>query len=124
MPSQRFTLWRSKRLRLPKRRAPAFRLGAAGHVRYSDALTTAVDIWIFLLGYYGSLLAIVLESLILTISRILLHALFPLQLCSQSVLRLPPSGYFGISMTDGNCYFRWWQRPFRRLPYLNNFVTQ
>src|SRR5947207_6278187 len=126
MLSRRFGPWHSKRLRIPGKQldfwAPAYSPETAMCVRYSKIRMTAPDIWI-LLGYYGSLILLLLELLVLTTAGVLLHAFVLLQLC-RSVLAPPASGYFGDSMTDENCYSRKWLRLLRHLHRLNTFGFQ
>ena len=86
MLSRRLALRRSKRFRISKEqpdyRAPVYCPVTAAYTGYSNAPTIVTDIWMFLLDYYGSLLAIFLELLILTITGILQHTLFLVRLCS------------------------------------------
>src|SRR5437667_10295825 len=115
MLSRRYGLRSSKRSRIPGKRlgfwAPIRRPEAMTYARCSNAPTTITDIWIFLLGYYGSLSVIIFEFLILTIIVILQHTFLPLQLFRRSVLAPSIFEYFGNSKADENYDFRrWWSR--------------
>src|SRR6266516_1341407 len=104
MPSRRFGPRLSKRPRtLGEQLAPIQRPEAMTYTRCSNAPATIADIWIFLLGYYGSFLVITLELLILTIAGVLLHILLILRLCRRNVPSpLPP--------VSSGIWYRLWRK--------------
>src|SRR5579864_2028309 len=128
MPSRRFALRYSKRLRIPKKRLdlwdPAYGPETTMRIRYPAALRNMTNVWMFLFDYYGSLLAIVLEFLVLTITGILAPALVLLRLHSRNVLASPATRYFENSMTNENFHSPRWQSRLRHLLNLNMFTTQ
>src|SRR6266516_1906722 len=107
MPSRRFGPRLSKRPRiLGKQLAPIQRPEAMTYTRCSNAPATIADIWIFLLGYYGSFLVITLELLILTIAGVLLHILLILRLCRRNIPSpLPP--------VSSGIWYRLWRKGWR-----------
>src|SRR5947207_371806 len=128
MLSRRYGLRSSKRLRILGKRlgfwAPIHRPETTTYAQCSNAPIIAMDIWMFVLSYYGSLLVILLELLVLTIAGVLQHIFLVLRLCRRSILAPPATDYFGDSMTNENCNSREGRRRLRYLHSHNSFVTQ